>query len=1016
MAKQISTARKVGRVIKSILKVALVLVLVVLMAAGNLVLPSYDRMVNSMLNGFDQSWDNSNASTDGLDLEYNKADYTTETIGDAEKALDQQLAAEGVVLAQNDGGALPLAEGTTLSFFSINSRSLGSAQSMVSAYTGTGNSSENLNSALEAHGLSANTTLQEFYSTGAGKDYVQGTGSQSYGDAEDFRINECPLSVMQEAGVLDSTAGTTPVFVMKRVAGEGRDAPRSMYNHADNAEDQAKNYLEPDSTELEILRYINDNFDNGIVIVNSAVVVELGWLEQFPNIKAVLLVPSTGTDGMDSLAGILAGDVNPSGRTVDTFASDALSSPAAQNFGDYQYLDEDGNLTKYNYVSYEEGIYVGYKYYETRYEDVVLNQGNAGDYDYDTEVVYPFGYGLSYTTFEWSGFSTSWDGKTCTATVTVTNTDSVAGKEVVELYAQSPYTDYDKTNGIEKASVQLVGYEKTKQLEPGESQTVAMTFDESELKAYDSNGAGTYILDAGTYYVTAATDAHAAVNNVLAAKGATVDGNAALAATYVPANTEVDTTTYATDSETGEAITNELSDAAPEGTMLTRADWTGTFPTHDGEPTAQVSTWGNEINGSDGVSYTWGKVASSELLARLDSTDSGNPTDDSTLTEEPVYGADNGLTLADMRGLDYDDEKWSDLLDELTPEDYDVSIARGGYGTAQLDSVGKPFNVDADTASGLIYGGTGYTFCGPLMLAQTFNKDLALEYGQMIGNESLLGGATNWYAPSMNIHRTPFSGRNGEYYSEDGFLSGQVASLQIYGAAQKGLYATIKHFAFNDQENHRGDREGQYSIATWVGEQAAREIYLKPFEMCMKAGEVELNYVKQNSDGTYENATTAINACQAIMTGFNRIGATWTGGSYNLLTGIVRNEWGFDGWIITDNANTGVFMDAAQMIRAGGDTKLTYADQASTMGMWSFDKTNTADYHYAREALHHLLYLTANSHAMNGAMHGSVLKFGLTMVNKVQIAINVVGVVGIGLVCFTAWRNHVKRKAERAEA
>ena len=320
--------------------------------------------------------------------------------------------------------------------------------------------------------------------------------------------------------MLDSAKDTTPVFVMKRVAGEGRDAPRSMYNHADSAEDKAKNYLEPDSTELEILQYINDNFDNGIVVVNSAVVVELDWLAQFPNIRACLLVPSTGTDGMDSLAGILSGDINPSGRTVDTFAADALGSPAAQNFGDYQYVDAEGNLTKYNYVSYAEGIYVGYKYYETRYEDAVLGQGNAGDFDYDAEVVYPFGHGLSYTDFAWSDFKTSWDGKTCTAEITVTNTGDVAGKDVVELFAQSPYTDYDRANGVEKAAVQLVGYAKTKQLEPGESQLIQVTFDESELKAYDASGAGTYILDAGTYYVTTyATDSKTGAAFVIDAHG-----------------------------------------------------------------------------------------------------------------------------------------------------------------------------------------------------------------------------------------------------------------------------------------------------------------------------------------------------------------------------------------------------------------------------------------------------------------------------------------------------------------
>lgn len=1011
----VSRARKVGRVIKTILKSALVVVLAALMVAVNMLLPGYSRMLNNMT-GINQSWNNT-VSTDGVDLQYNKADYTKDTIGDAEKALDQQIAAEGIVMLKNDDNALPYAAGTTFSFFGENSKLLGASQSIMSMVTGSKPTSDALNSALEAEGFSVNTTLQDFYANGAGKDYSMGSGSVSFGDGEDFSINECPLSVMQDAGVLDSTKGTTPVFVLRRVAGEGRDMPRSMYNHATSEEDKEKSYLEPDSTELEILQYINDNFDNGLVIVSTASAVELGWLQQFPNIKACLVVPSTGTDGMSSLAGILSGRVNPSGRTVDTFAADALASPAAQNFGDYQYVDKDGNLTKYNYVSYEEGIYVGYKYYETRYEDAVLGQGNVGDYNYDSEVCYPFGYGLSYTTFDWSDFSTSWSGEQCTASVTVTNTGDVAGKDVVEIYAQSPYTDYDRANGVEKASVQLVGFAKTNLLAPGESQTVEVSFDRSQLAAYDSEGAGTYIFDAGTYYVTAGHNAHDAVNNVLAAKGAAVGGNAALTATYVPENIEVDTTTYATDSLTGEDVTNRFDDVRGDVTYLTRADWTGTFPTHDGTPyEGDISDWGGELNATDEngnpVPYTWTKVASDDLLAQLDSTDSGNPNVNETFTDTPTYGAKNGLTLADMRGLNYDDPAWDSLLDQLTVEDYDVSINRGGYGTVQLESVGKPYNVDADTASYLVYGGTGHAFEGPSTLAQTWNQDLYTAFGNMIGNESLLGGAAGWYAPSMNIHRTPFSGRNGEYYSEDGFLSGVVASRSVKAAAEKGLYATIKHFVLNDQENHRGDREGQYSIATWSNEQAIREIYLKPFEMCMKAGNVEENYVEKSADGSLTAKTREIPAAQAIMTGFNRIGATWVGGDYDLLTGVVRGEWGFNGWIITDNANTGTFMNGKQMIEAGGDTKLTYLDNAGSV--WAYEQDNPEAYHYAREAMHHLLYVTANSHVMNGAAPGATINFGLQTVDKVRIGVTAGGAAVIALVFWTGWRNHKKRAAERA--
>ena len=991
--------RSVKRVVGIVVSAALAAALVAVIVAANTVLPKFNQIINSYF-GVEQSWDNSGVDTSGLDLTYNKADYDRGSIAEAEKTLDQDISGEGYVLLKNDGGSLPLEKGTTLSFVSGNSRDFGvKAKSMLETTLGIeGGSTDALTPAMEQAGFSVNKTLTDFYATGKGKDYVMGPGSVSYGDDEDFSINECPLSVMRDAGVLDSMEGTTPVYVLKRVAGEGRDMPRSMYNHAVSAEDKAKSYLEPDSTELEILQYLNDNFDNTVLVVNSNAAVELGWLADFPNIKSVLIVPTTGTYGAESLANILSGAVNPSGRTVDTYAADASASPAAQNFGDYQYLDESGNLTKYNYVSYEEGIYVGYRYYETRYEDAVLNQGNAGDFNYDSEVCYPFGYGLSYTTFDWSGFATSWSGKTCTATVTVTNTGDVAGKDVVELYAQSPYTDYDRANGVEKSAVELVAFAKTKLLEPGESQTVTVTFDESQLAAYDRNAARTWILDAGTYYVTAAHNAHDAANNVLAAKGASVAGNKSLADTYVPANTEVDVTTYATDSLTGVAVTNHLDDAAGDVTYLTRADWEGTFPTHDGGPTSQVSTWGNEINGEDGVSYTYGKVASADLLAKLDSTDSGNP-DVKAWEGELTYGANNNLSLIDLRGLDYTDPLWDKLLDQLTPEDYNLMISRAGYGTDYVASVDKPAGTDADSTSGWSWGGTGMTFCNPMTVAQTWNQELAYRLGNMIGNESLLGGATGWYAPAMNIHRTPYSGRNGEYFSEDSFLSGAMASQEVKGAAEKGVYTMMKHFAFNEQENHRGDRNGQYSMATWMNEQSARELYLKPFEMCMKVGDVDLNYLKQKADGTYENATRKIRACQGMMTAFNRIGSTWVGGSYELLSGIVRGEWGFDGWIITDNADTGVFMDAEQMIEAGGDAKLTTQDQSS---MWSFDSGDAVSYRYARESLHHLLYTMANGHSMNGAMHGS--KFvsggtgGLQKADLLRYGLMAVGVAGIAVI------------------
>lgn len=1005
---------KAGKIVRTILSGILTIILVIAIIAVNTVLPANGRIVNNLL-GYNQSIDNSKADTEGLDLNYYKSDYTKDEIGTAEEELNMKIAGEGIVLLKNDNNSMPYAEGTTFSFFSANSDTFTTGGFSLSG--GSSNAVSNLKDGFESGGFGVNEKLWNFYTKGNGKEYGLGAGSISFGDAEDFSINEAPISVIQsEEGLVESFEGTVPVFVLRRVAGEGRDMPRSMYNHTDKAEDQSKSYLELDSTELEVLQYLNDNFDDVALLVNSNAALELDWVSQFPNIHSIVFAPALGNYGIKALADIYAGRTNPSGRTVDTFAADALASPAAQNFGDYQYYTESGSPTKYNYISYSEGIYVGYKYYETRYEDVVLRQGNAGDFDYASEMVYPFGYGLSYTTFEWSDYSVSWDGTTATVKVDVTNTGEMAGKDIVQVYVQSPYTEYDKTNKVEKASVNLVGYGKTNELAPGETETVVVTFEQEQLKSYDYVNAKTYILDAGTYYITAADNAHSAINNVLTAKGKSVadkmtaDGNAELVSEYEPSNSDVDAVVYSKDSYTGTEINNQFDEANGGLTYLTRSDWGGTFPAHDGMISDSISTWGNEINGTDEsgnpASYLYYKTLSNDLLAKLDSTDSLNPIDTSEIKAKIVYNADNGLRLIDMRGLDYDDSRWENLLDQLTPEDYQVMIAQAGYGTLSLDSVDKPFDVDADTAVGLIYGGTGMMFPSSMVLAQTWNTALAEEFGKMIGNEAILGGAHGWYAPSMNIHRTPFSGRNGEYYSEDGFLSGKVGAATNYGVAQKGVYAFLKHFALNDQENHRGDREGQYGAATWSNEQAIREIYLKPFEMSIKAGNITLNYVEKTEEGNYVNKSREFPAGQAIMTAFNRIGYTWTGGHYPLITGVLRNEWGFNGFVITDNANTGVFMDAFQMIEAGADGKLTSIPEGAR---YSFNESNEAEYHYGREAMHRMLYTIVNSKAMNGAMPGSEFKEGVQIVQKLQIGVSVIGGGLILLMVFLTYRRFRRR-------
>ena len=996
----------VAKPVKTIISAVLAVAMMATIWAANYFIPSNSSTVESVLGITQTGVDNSGAKTDGLDLDYTKMSYNSaEELAEYQRQLDRQIAGEGVILLKNEG-TMPFDTSTTFSFFGHSSVS----------NIGSGN----LKGSFEAEGFGVNNALWDFYSTGKGSNgYGLGAGSVMYGDDEDFSINEVPLSlILGESGMEESFKNTVPVFVLSRVAGEGRDMPRSMYNHASNAEDKAKTYLEPDSTELEILSYLNDNFDNVVILMSSAAALDLDSLDRFEHISAIISAPHISSEGMYSVAGIFSGRINPSGRTVDTFEKDAMQSPAAQNFGDFQYINVDGSYTKYNYVEYLEGIYVGYRYYETRYEDAVLGQGNAGSYNYDDAVMYPFGYGLSYTTFEWSGYNVSWSGDTATVSVTVKNTGSVAGKDVVEVYAQSPYTEYDKQNKVEKSAVELVGYAKTSELQPGASETVTVSFDKEQLKSYDYTTAKTYILDAGTYYVTAAENAHAAVNNILAAKGKTVadgmtaDGDTSFVDTFTV--DALDTTTYANDAYTGAAVTNQLDNANGGFTYLTRNDWVGTFPKIDGEVGNQVSTWGNQINGSDGVSYTFTKTIDAATLAKLDSFDSLNPNISSDYGEELVYGKNNNVTLIQLRGLSYDDPMWDKLLDELTPEDYQLLITQSGYGTYALKSVDKPAAVDRDAATGVIdfyfdengFHLVGYAFSSPIVIAQTWNLELARAFGEQVGQQAQFINVNGWYAPAVNIHRTPFSGRNSEYYSEDGFLTGTMAKEETIGAAEGGMYVFVKHFAVNDQEDHRGDREGQYSLATFLNEQAAREIYLKPFEICMKSGTVEENYVKTNSDGSYEMAKAQVPACNAVMTSFNRIGYTWAGGHYGLMTGILRNEWGFNGFAVTDNANTGVFMDAGQMIQAGGDGKLTNLPSGAR---YTFDSKDATDYHYGRIAAHHILYSIVNSNAMDGGMPGSRYVPTVAPYQKVIYAVDVVcGAVIAVLVLLTVLRYRKK--------
>ena len=959
---------------------------------------------------------------EGVDAEYYTRDITdSDELQAAEQAYTRKAGAEGFVLLYNNtenGKGLPVAAGSKLSLFSASSVDL------LAGGTGSGVStiSSDMRTALTEQGFSVNESLWKFYSDNHST-YTRGGGAIMYGGAEDWSINEAPISAIpQEAK--DEAVGTTPVFFIARTGGEGRDLGRYMGDWTDIEEDKDKHYLEPDSVELGVIQYLNDNFDNVIIVVNTNNAFELGWVKDYENITAVLWAPGAGGDTCRSIADVLSGNVNPSGHLVDTFAYDAFSSPAMQNMGDMMLVNNGQDVEAG--VFYDEGIYVGYKYYETRYFDKMLQQGNAGDYDYSQVVQYPFGYGLSYTTFEWSDFTMSdMDANgDIQIQVTVTNTGDVTGRDVVQVYLNAPYTEYDKTNHIEKSSVALVGFEKTDDLEPGASETVTITVNQKDFISYDDVNAKTYILEAGDYLLTAAPNAHAANNNFLAYAGHETDGLfgqpdpdfvGKWTYTYLD-NNGVDNQTYSV-SLTGVTVTNQFDHASydeltPRDQYLTRQDWVGTFPTTHGNQDNQRKSQYSEKNG-----YTWEVEVSDTIrdaIKAKGASASLNPmTEEEAASMAGVYGQDGDLELIDFRGRDFDEVEaeggWDALINQMEVTELETIIRNGGYQTLMSVNMGKPRAIDYDGPSGLNEGGITHepysiTYPCATNLAASWDRENSYLHGYYVGEDALaadgnwgdhtyIGIISGWYAPAMNIHRTPFAGRNFEYYSEDGFMSGELALQAATACAEKGVYAYIKHFALNDQEDHRSH------VATFANEQAIREIYLKPFQTCIEERPMTTIMVQQYDEATdsFTQTEAEIPAVMAVMSSFNRVGCTWSGGDYNLLTGVLRNEWGFDGTIITDYDGGGV-MDTEQCIRAGGDLKLTGFEVDAPM-----DPTNPATQYFARQAIKHILYTTVNSNAMNGIVHGvavEALPFAnyyiiLIVENVVAAALIIWGVVAI---------------------
>ena len=869
-----------------------------------------------------------------------------------EKQLCRDIEGEGAALLVNRDNTLPLPAGTKFTPFSQSSFNLlygGTGSGQVSA-----DDAVSLKSALEeAFGEgTVNLDQWKFYATCG---YARVNADTTGGNQAQYRINEVPWEKYTDA--LQSTwsnYGDVALVVLARSGGEGADLPSGLPELEEYMTDG--DYLRLNRDELDMFEHLEQLKSEGVfkkivVLLNSSNTLQLDFVDDY-GIDAVLWIGDVGMTGINAVADILAGKINPSGRIVDTFLKDNHSSPAMQNFGAFPYTNgadynvataqnnTDPGINKCNrdYVVYAEGIYVGYRYYETRYEDFVLNQGNAGDYDYDSDVAFPFGFGLSYTDFAYSNFKVEDQGQTFQVEVDVTNTGAVDGKHTVQIYFQSPYTQYDIDNQVEKAAVELCGFDK-KMIPAGETEHFTITVNKEDLTSYDHMNAKTYILDAGDYYFTVGKNAHDAVNNILMAKGADASrmsgaGDASL--TYKWTLDALDSTTYAVSSKTGKPITNLFENAdlnkyeGAQGqtvTYLTRSDWTGTFP-----QTATLSI--TDQMWADGLTHEEaGRVAIVEKMK-------SQYYPDATM---PAMGVSGSLTAGQFAEKAADDPDWDQLIAQIPYSEMTNVIYNGFHLTQPVPSIGLPGTNDENGPQGftksLVGGSSAMAYTSEDVMAATFNRELIENMGKCIGEDFLHatdGSGTVFsgiYGPGANIHRTPYSGRNFEYYSEDGWLAGQVASVEVAAIQDRGVYVFTKHFALNDQE------EGRYGISTWSNEQAIRELYLEGFEGSVKNG-----------------------GGMGVMSSFNRIGVTWSGAHHGLMTGILRDEWGMTGAAITDCSVMANYMDYRMGVLAGQDLWDGYSSGMATLdGLDSDPAIVTA----VQNAVKHITYSISHSHAMN---------------------------------------------------
>lgn len=879
----------------------------------------------------------------------NNATITKYTLSDATVSKANELAkdvqSEVVTLLKNDDSNLPLS-GKKVNVFGWGSTN------PVYGGTGSGSMSKqyktvSLLDGMKQAGLKTNTELSKLYT-----DYRKDRPEVGM-FAQDWTLPEVPAKQYSDKLVSDAKDfSDEAVVVLTRVGGEGADLPTDMkakgITYKNNSKDyddfqKGESFLQLSKTERDMIDLVTSNFKKVTLVYNGANTFQFDFLNDYPQIQSVVWCPPAGQTGFSALGEVLAGETNPSGKTSDTFLKDLTKSVSYNNFGKFEYTNMADKAAKYKgftgddvtaipgFVNYSEGIYVGYKFYETASDEGLIN--------YDDTVAFPFGYGLSYTSFDQKLDSVKYKGGKVTVTATVTNTGDKAGKDVVEVYYNPPYTD----GGIEKASKNLAGFEKTKELQPGESQKVTVKFDDDDMASYDYKGAKAYVLEKGDYDISIQSDSHHVIDH----KAITVK----------------DTVTYDSDSNTHNGdktvATNQFDDVAGDVTYLSRADHFANYKEATAAPT--------NFKMSDKVKETF--YNNSNYDPKKFDKDSD---------KMPTTGAKNGLKLSDMYGKDYDDADWDKLLDQLTFDDMDNLIANGGYGTQAVKSVGKIQLTDADGPASLNNNFTGVGSIGfpaSTAFACTWNKDLAKQFGEMIGDMAHDMHVAGWYAPAMNIHRNAFSGRTFEYFSEDSLLSGVMASSEISGAKSKGVYSFMKHFALNDQETKRTEM-----LCTWTNEQAMREIYLKPFEMSVKEG-----------------------GSQAVMSSFNYIGNTYAGADSALLQTVLRGEWGFKGFVLTDYFGGYGYQNADQEVRAGNDSMLATTKITNHIT----DKSATS-VKAMRQAAHNILYTAANSwQYANGEPKVATPIWKTAM----YVAWGVVAVLVIGLEFLTIKRYLSRKKA-----